>query len=497
MAVKRVTLAPFDERPSPAFTARYPEIINPNRLHPDARALMEPRWIKGKFDEQPVKIFHLKDVFVTAENLILDRQFQFIENACDLYSDTELATALANIQRQFDAGRLIQHRSGILAKRRAASNYGHFLMEMLPMAIIGEPYFHDRDHWHVVHRVDPPLQDVMFRAFRLLGFPLSRLLVTDADEVVHFEELIVVRGLTEHGYYMSPLCVQVVETLGAMIPAGVKRKLFIRRRPGWNRGRSLLNEDELSARLAAKGFAVAEPGSMTLEQQISLFRGASHVIGVSGAAMTNIVFCNPDTKITLLVPDRFPDIFFWLIAAHKRLHYVELRAEQKAADGDDHWKADFSLSESDIRYLEDNPSATQPVPHVIATAHIQNIGDVVAGPHEWIGTPGSGRWVEGFSITPQDDITNDEIEYQAVLGANSVSSWIKGGILCGTRGLSQPLLGFRIRLLGSAGRRYDCHYAATFLDGSSKTTIPAGALCVSDALAPLEAFQITLTRRAV
>ena len=71
-------------------------------------------------------------------------------------------------------------------------------------------------------------------------------------------------------------------------------------------------------------FLQSSPVVLVLDHQIALFSRAKHVVGVSGAAMTNIAFCGPETKITVLVPGTFPDTFFWFIAQHRHLDFVEI-----------------------------------------------------------------------------------------------------------------------------------------------------------------------------
>ena len=351
-AGKRVSAQHLTTIKSPAFNVSYPKIRNSHILDEVARQAMEVTWKKARFEEEEIKIFHFKNVYISGECLIFDDQLQIIENVSDISTDTEIEHAVTGIERLLSKGILPHYQSGVVSKRRAASNYGHYLLEMLPMAVVGKVFAQNLDPMYVIHRVSPQMQDVMFRTLRLLEIPFNKLLVLASDEPVHFENLIIVTGLTRHGSYMSPLCVKAVEAMSASIPPGPYQKLFVRRVPGWNSGRSLINQDYISERLAVCGFMVIEPSLMSLEQQVAVFRGAKHIVGVSGAAMTNIVFCQPGTTITMLVPARFPDTFFWFIANHKGLDFTELRAEQKALEGPENFKADFSLSEADIQYIE-------------------------------------------------------------------------------------------------------------------------------------------------
>lgn len=129
-------------------------------------------------------------------------------------------------------------------------------------------------------------------------------------------------------------------------------------------------------------------------------------------------------------------------------------------------------------------------------AHIHRTGDVGAALGEWMGTPGSGNWIEGFGIAPQSGIAAADIEYQAVLGRGWLSPWITGGKFCGSRGMALPMLGFNLRLRGKAAERFDCEYRASFVDGTRIGPLPAGTSCEAPSLSPLEAFQVTLRPRA-
>ena len=128
-------------------------------------------------------------------------------------------------------------------------------------------------------------------------------------------------------------------------------------------------------------------------------------------------------------------------------------------------------------------------------AHIQGRADVLARLGEWMGEPGSKRWIEGFAIAPKTVIGGGDIEYQAVLGRGWLSPWAEGGQYCGSRGMSLPILGLRVRLRGEAADRFDCAVTASFTDGTKVGPLDNGEPCQSESLAPLEAFQLSIVPR--
>ena len=128
-------------------------------------------------------------------------------------------------------------------------------------------------------------------------------------------------------------------------------------------------------------------------------------------------------------------------------------------------------------------------------AHVQRTGDQASRINEWAGERGSGKWIEGFSLAPQDGIKPSDIEYQAVLGRGWLSPWIEGGKFCGSRGMALPLLGLKVRLKGAAAKSHACSYSATFVDGSAVGPVPGGETCEAEGLAAMEAFQVSISRR--
>jgi capsular polysaccharide biosynthesis protein len=185
------------------------------------------------------------------------------------------------------------------------------------------------------------MQDVILRWLRALGIKPDMIVMTDYDEPVHCERLAFITGLSRHGQYVSPLALHAASLLAIGSVPGHHKKLFVRRGTP-RKGRALLNEIEIDERLAREGFLSIDPSEMTAEEQINIFRGAEIIIAVAGAAMANIAFCRPDTKVMALVPGSFPDTLLWFICQHCRLDYTEIRGEQINDEGEG-WTDGFNV----------------------------------------------------------------------------------------------------------------------------------------------------------
>ena len=80
-----------------------------------------------------------------------------------------------------------------------------------------------------------------------------------------------------------------------------ERKIFISRM-NTNNAR-LTNEVQIREIFRKFGFEIVYPEKMTLEEQIELFKNCSHVAGATGAAFTNILYCQEGTHIICIIPN--------------------------------------------------------------------------------------------------------------------------------------------------------------------------------------------------
>lgn len=86
-------------------------------------------------------------------------------------------------------------------------------------------------------------------------------------------------------------------------------RLFLTRESGV--GRNIRNEAELRRALSERGFRSVDPGSLPWPEQAELFRGAEVVVGVHGAAFTNILFRagRPLRVVEIRTPEGTEDMY--------------------------------------------------------------------------------------------------------------------------------------------------------------------------------------------
>lgn len=76
------------------------------------------------------------------------------------------------------------------------------------------------------------------------------------------------------------------------------RKIFIGR--GGATHRALIHEGKIEAMLNERGFESVECEKLSVQEQADIFSSANVVVGAHGAALTNLVFCRPGTRVVEL-----------------------------------------------------------------------------------------------------------------------------------------------------------------------------------------------------
>ncbi len=191
-----------------------------------------------------------------------------------------------------------------------ADNYYHFRLQCLPRVLLARRVI-EMDA--VAHWVVPPLRSGFQR--RLLaaaGVPTDRLVEPKAGEVLLADDLIVPsipgedRYVAEWAWRYSASVIAPDDTFPA------HEKVYVRR--GHDRVRRLVNEAQVIPFLEARGFVCLAMDTLSLEQQAALFGSARVIVGVHGAAFTNLIYARPGTRLVEIMPANYVDPCFERLA---------------------------------------------------------------------------------------------------------------------------------------------------------------------------------------
>lgn len=106
-----------------------------------------------------------------------------------------------------------------------------------------------------------------------------------------------------------------------------KRSLRLYLSRGQVAHRRVTNEPEVTAILQRFGFTSILLEALPFCEQVALLNHASVVVAAHGAGLTNIVFCNPGTKIIEILSPNAVNIMYWTLCNQIGLDYGYLLAE--------------------------------------------------------------------------------------------------------------------------------------------------------------------------
>jgi len=133
------------------------------------------------------------------------------------------------------------------------------------------------------------------------GLEQKRLLPFSSFSMASFDELVL--SYRAKGGAESPSWLQTaIKAISGWQPpvSSPRKKIYLSRRDASRR--RLNNEDTVIELLKAHHFEVHECSSLTIDEQQNLFAEAGTIIAPHGAALTNIIWCSPGTRLLELIP---------------------------------------------------------------------------------------------------------------------------------------------------------------------------------------------------
>lgn len=297
---------------------------------PDARARLQgksggadvPGWADGVGGvlRSAVDLVRVRDVWhAPAFGAVFDDQGRVFKSAVHeaLYLTPTLA-ALPHTRREGEATVFVPPadaptipRATVFMAWGGLHNYGHFLVDCLPALLAAEQAGALATH----PAVAPPLLPWQAELLTLLVSAAGLPTVLDAP-VARLDEAVFATCM-DHFLHAPgpPLDAVRARILAAAAiaddPAAPKR-IYVSRLG--SQKRELVNEAELEAALAARGFTIVRPETLSVRDQIALFHRAETIVAPAGAALANILFCKPGTKVFEIQPSNFIGVWVRNIA---------------------------------------------------------------------------------------------------------------------------------------------------------------------------------------
>lgn len=191
-------------------------------------------------------------------------------------------------------------------------NYGHFLIDCLP-ALLAVQRAGALERFPALA---PPLLAWQTELLALLlGGEAPMPTVVDAP-IVRLGQAVFATPMDHFLHAPGPPLDAVRERIlaAAAIPADATapRRIYVSRLGSLKR--ELVNEAELESALEARGFTIVRPETLSVRDQIALFHRAEVVAAPAGAALANVLFCRPGTRVFEIQPSNFTGVWVRNIA---------------------------------------------------------------------------------------------------------------------------------------------------------------------------------------
>jgi len=201
-------------------------------------------------------------------------------------------------------------KKGILLSCDHDNNYFHWLVEVLPKLLFIDDLKQFKDVPLLIPR---GLHENLMVALNKININNHPIIIIDRGFAYHVDRLIFPSALSRvvdryrgHPDFDTDIVLsqkwipRVAELLKKDVQTKKKtwRKLYLTRRKGL---RALVNQEEIEQILSDHNFEIVELDNVSLENQIKLFSEVSVIVAPTGAALTNMLFCQPGTKVIIFM----------------------------------------------------------------------------------------------------------------------------------------------------------------------------------------------------
>jgi hypothetical protein len=185
-----------------------------------------------------------------------------------------------------------------------AQNLYHWTFDILPRLRLLSAEWRGRIH------VLAPLRHAFHRAsLEAAGFFPGSIISAESMTFYHTEELLaasVVTGVTLDNLTCAR---EIYLKVSATVPKAAKPvRLYISRARATSR--RVVNEKELLNLLEPQGYQSVRMETLSLAEQLALFRDAESIIAPTGAALAFLHLCQPGTKLLILMPTGCIDFLY-------------------------------------------------------------------------------------------------------------------------------------------------------------------------------------------
>lgn len=227
----------------------------------------------------------------------------------------QLVTRLSSIKTEVEIDQ------GVLFADAVSANYAHFMTEVLPKVFV---YTQTHPNKTIPLIIDCELHFNLMQALELVIGDDAQLIGLEKGEPLQVKSLQVVSACGyvpfgrrprsdhfsdhSHGTFSPAALLGMRDLIKSKLSklesntgeVKTNKKIWIKRNSNY---RNVSNAKEIQNALVSEGFTVVEPEKLSFIEQVTIFSNADVIVGATGAAFANLIFCNPETKVIILIAE--------------------------------------------------------------------------------------------------------------------------------------------------------------------------------------------------
>jgi capsular polysaccharide biosynthesis protein len=206
--------------------------------------------------------------------------------------------------------------------------YAHWITDVIPRLFILSRYESEMLNYTFLlpeHYTKP----YHIELFKLLG--IRKVFYLEKGRVYKIKKLLIPSHEADVGHYYPYIVNEATNFIKGHLDlthTGLKqgngRKIYVTRRLAKNR--KVVNEEEVVDLLSSNGFEIVQLEGKSFLDQVKMFNSCSHLISIHGAALANIYFMNPCTRVMefRLQGDKHNNFYFSLCSAKEIDYFYQL-----------------------------------------------------------------------------------------------------------------------------------------------------------------------------
>jgi len=219
----------------------------------------------------------------------------------------------------------------------AIGNYGHWILDTIPKLIITKK-FKDLNSFDAI--LMPNIKK-KFQTDSLEYFNISKNKILDGSEITRlYADKITIPShpyweLNKHQFEtVAKVDQDILKSIrkiflqNSSLNKKKNENIFIDRSDSIFNHNKLVNNLEIIDYLKKKEFLIIKLSELSFNEQIKIFNEAKIIIGSHGAGLTNLIFCEPSTKVIEIGNPNFDCDVFRNISNIQNLNYSFIKAKQ-------------------------------------------------------------------------------------------------------------------------------------------------------------------------